>query len=224
MALTPVFNFTQNDGGLTGAVVNATVYGSPNQDRNEAAEVLLWSKTNKNGVRSFDNPSQGNLLTNLNYTVNTPVSGWYEGINLRMQPYDAGTNYVEEQESGGVITQYASLIYYPTTGLFYYSVAPSTGQDPTDTAYFAQITDYSTVIENPNADAYIFDVYSEYAVNNCITQKFAANCGCAPGSFQQKFIDTLYSQKVAADLAFANGNSAQMEDIIRKISESCTQC
>jgi hypothetical protein len=223
MALVPIYTFTQNDGGLTGTIDNETVYGSPNPDRDDAAEFILWSKTDKKGNRVFHNPEQGNVLTNLQYTVNTNVSdGWYEVIRERIQLYNAGTNYVEQQSSGGEITQYASVFYYPTTGLVYYAVAPSTGQDPTNQAYFAQVIDLSTILDNTNIDVYYKDIYVDYHQNACITKKFANSCNCSGNEI--KAIDTLYHRKVAADLAFSNDAPEQMEEISVKINETCVQC
>jgi len=223
MALVPIYNFTQNDGGETGLIVNATVYGSPNQNRNEAAEYILWSKTNKAGARTFYNPDQGNVLTNLQYSVNTNIAdGWYEMIRLRIQFYN-GTNYVEQQESGGVITQYASIFYYGTTGLVYKAVAPSTGQDPTNTNFFQVVEDLSTILDNPNIDVYYKNVYVDYHQNACIVKKFSDK-GCNCSSTEQKFLETLYNRKTAADIAFSNNKPEQTEEISEKINETCVQC
>lgn len=223
MALTPSFTITQQDGGLTAIAVNTTVYGSPNQNRNDAAEFVLWSKTDMNGLRAFTNPDQGDVLTNLNYTVQTDVDGWYELIRVRVQPYSSGANYVEQQSSGGQITQYASMVYF-TDGNVYKSVAPSTGQSPLDPNYFVQvpIDSLKDNLDNTNIDVYYKNFYSEYRTNVCIRDKDDSNCQC--GNKDDGYIDGLYARKQSADTNFANGYPERMEKIIRELSNSCTQC
>lgn len=222
MSLSRIFTITQQDGGATALAVNTTVYGSPNQDRDDAAEYVLWSKTDMNGLRTFSNPDQGNVLTNLQYSVATLTDGWYELIVPRIQPYNAGSNYVEEQSSGGVVTQYASIFYYGTTGKVYQAIAPSTGQDPEDTNYFAEVTDLSTILNNTNIDVYYKNFYGEYLTNVCIRDKDDSNCSC--GNKDDEYIDLLYSKKQSADTNFANGYPEIMEKIIRDLENTCSQC
>lgn len=230
MALSPSFDIVQQDGGLTAIAENTTVYGSPNQDRDDAAEFVLWSKTDKDGNRNFNNPDQGNVLTNLLYTVSTTnggsetYDGWYELIRVRVQPYDAGVNYVEQQSSGGEITQYASMFYYDTTGKIYKAIAPSTGQDPEDTNYFVEVTltDLPDNLDNTNIDVYYQNFYCEYATNICIRDKDDQNCAC--GCKDQDYINGLYALKQSADTNFANDNPEVMEKIIRQLESECTQC
>lgn len=222
MALTRVFTIAQEDGGLTAQAVNTTVYGTPNQDRNEAAEYVLWSKTDQNGLREFHNPDSGDVLTETIYELETAIDGWYELIVPRIQPYDAAANYVEEQSSGGVVTQYASIFYYPTTDKVYKAIAPSTGQSPTDTIYFEEVTDLSTELDNTNIDVYYKNFYSEYRTNVCIRDKDDANCHCS--NKDDAYIDGLYSLKQSADTNFANDNPEIMDKIIRELENTCTQC
>ena len=224
MALSPSFTITQQDGGLTALGVNTTVYGSPNQDRDDAAEFVLWSKTDLAGARVFTNPDQGNVLTNLEYSLTTLVDGWYELIRSRIQPYNVGANYVEEQSSGGEITQYASMFYYPTDGKIYKAIAASTGQDPTNPAYFVEvpIEDLAANLANTNIEVYYQNFYSEYRTNVCIRDKDDNSCAC--GNKDRDYVDGLYSLKQSADTNYANGNPEIMEKIIRQLEADCTQC
>lgn len=211
MALSPTFTITQQDGGLTAIATNTTTYGSPNQDRDDAAEYVLWSKTDVNAVRTFTNPAQGNVLTNLSYSVSTLVDGWFELIRLRVQPYNGATAYV----SGNVI-------YYATDGKVYQAIASSTGQLPTNPTYFTEVTDLTTVIGNSSIETYYQNFYSEYRTNVCIRDKDDSNCGCA--NKDDTYIDMLYAKKQSADTNFANGNPEIMDKIIRELEDTCTQC
>ena len=92
-----VLEFEQDPDGTTGTVTDSTTsggYPSPNADRGDAANYLLWSKTDKDGNRVFDNPSFGSVLSVVSWAVDTPVSGLYEAIMLRISPYDGATAYV----------------------------------------------------------------------------------------------------------------------------------
>lgn len=224
MPLSPSFTITQQNGGLTAIGLNTTTYGGANQDRDEAAEFVLWSKTDLSGLRTFDNPDQGNVLTNLQYTLDTLIDGWYELIRVRVQFYDAGSNYVEEQESGGEITQYASMFYYSTTGKIYKSTVDSTGQDPEDTDYFEEvpITSLGDNLDNSNIEVYYKNFYSEYRTNVCIRDKDNASCAC--GNKDSDYVSGLYSLKQSADTNFANDSPEIMEKIIRELESDCTQC
>lgn len=211
MALSPIFTITQQDGGLTAIATNTTVYGSPNQDRDDAAEYVLWSKTDVNAVRTFTNPAQGDVLTNLVYSVSTLVDGWFELIRLRIQPYNGATAYV----SGNVF-------YYATDGKVYQAIASSTGQLPTNPTYFTEVTDLTTIIGNASIETYYQNFYSEYRTNVCIRDKDDANCGCT--NKDDSYIDQLYAMKQSADTNFANDNPEIMEKIIRELEDTCTQC
>ncbi len=193
-------------------------------DRDDAAEVVLWSKTDKNGLRVFTNPDEGDVLTALEYEVATVTDGWYELILVRAQLYDAGTNYVEQQSSGGEITQYASLFYYGTTNKHYKAIVASTGQDPDDANYFEEVSLLALAdnLNNSNIEVYYQNFYSDYRTNACIRDKDDANCQC--GGKDRDYVDGLYSLKQSADTNYANGNPEVMEKIIRQLESSCTQC
>jgi hypothetical protein len=223
MALTPTFTITPADNGQTVTIDNTTTYGNPNQDRDDAAEFLLWSKTDKSGVRTYDNPDQGNVLTNIQYITDTLKDGWYELINLRIQFYDSGASYVEEQSSGSVITQYASVFYYSTTGKVYKAIAPSTGQDPEDTDYFVEVPldQLHTLIDNTNIEVYIKDYDHDYATNEAIRDRFA-NVLCCTAEDRDRNQTLLY-MKQSADTNFANGRPEDFEKIIREIEAQLIQ-
>lgn len=230
MALHPDLKFTQDADDITIGIVDNTTpdYGTGgNQNRSDAAEYLLWSKTNKDAVRDLLPVDQSNVLTNMQYNVNTPLDGWYEGIHLRIQFYDAGANYVEQQSSGGVITQYASIFYYSTTNKVYEAILPSTGQDPTDTTYFAEVTDLSDLIPNTNVAVFIKNFYVKTRASLCASKLFAEldDCSCSNGNDRQnKHAYYIRGLIVAADSEFAQGSPNEMEKIIRQVTTKCSSC
>lgn len=222
--------FTQSNSDLDIGVVqdasNYSVGGNP--PRSAKANYLLWSKTDQNSVRTFTNPNQGSVLATTSYNVQTLSDGWYEGILMRFGIYDVNAAYVEQQESGGVVTQYASVFYYGTTDKVYKSIAPSIGQNPTDTNFFVEVTvvEFEPLIVNTNVDVYIKDFYIKARVNQCASAKFNKSCGCGcDGDLSEIRPALLIRTKIiAADNAFAGGSPEKMEEIIRDAVETCSNC
>jgi hypothetical protein len=230
MPLHPSFTFTQDSNDISiGVFANTTPdYGTGgNPARSDAAEYILWSKTNQSGNRVFDNPIQGDVLTNLNYNVNTPEDGYYEGIRLRIGIYNNGASYVEEQESGGEITQYASIVYYGSTDKIYKATNPGSGNLPTDTDFWEEVPeeDWSDLIPNTNVEVYIEKVRVQPRVSKCISSKFASldDCTCQNNNDRSnKSAYYLNGLLISADSEWANGNYEEYEKIIRQITSKCS--
>lgn len=225
MALIDSLAFIQNtdiDLGVISDTSDYSVGGNP--PRSATANYLLWSKTNMTGLRAFTNPDQGNIFATLTYTVSTLIDGYYEGILMRFAPYDNSTAYVEQQASGSVITQHPSVVYH--AGAIYKSIAPGTGNLPTDVAFWEVVTDLSTLITNTNVDVFIEEFYIKIRANRCANEKLAEDCGCGCNGDLSKIQPALLvSAKImSADAAFANDNPEQMEKIIRDIEETCANC
>ena len=225
MALTNGLSFTQNadiDFGVAADTSDYAVGGNP--ARSATANYLLWSKTDEDGVRTYTNPSAGSVFANLSYTVSTLVDGWYEGIMMRFTEYSGATAYVEEQTSGTVITQYASVVYY--NGTIYKAIAPTTGNLPTDEAFWVAVTELHTLIDNTNVDVFVDDFYIKLRANQCANEKLASNCGCGcNGDLSAIHGALLVSGKIlSADSAVSNNAYDQMEKIIRDIEQTCSLC
>lgn len=232
MALVDALTFTQDSDIATGVESDGSNYGvGGNPARSATANYLLWSKTNSSGVRSFDNPSQGNVLSNLNYAVNTPVDGYYEAILMRFTPYDNATPYVEQQQSGSTITQYASLVYDPTADAVYQCISPVTGtapSDPSGATYWSVVTldQLYTLIGNPNVHVYIKAEYISIRSSRCAAEQFQAKCGCGCSSdINEISLPLLITGKLmAADSEYQAGNYTEMEKIIEDITSTCSTC
>lgn len=225
MALIDSLALVQNADIDTAVVTDTTDYSvGGNPARSATANYLLWSKTDFNGERTFDNPSPGNVLSTLTYTVNTLKDGWYEGILMRFSQYDNAQAYVEQQSSGSVVTQHASVVYY--NDKVYKAIAPGTGNLPTNVSFWAEVTDLSELIANTNVDVFIEDFYIKVRSNQCANDRLAENCGCGCNGDLTKIQPALLvSAKImSADSAFANDNPDQMEKIIRDIEETCANC
>ncbi len=223
MALVDGLSFSQNADITTGVVTDTSNYGvSGNPARNAKANYLLWSKTDSSGNRVFTNPDQGDVLATLLYTVSTLVDGFHEGILLRIAPYNNGTNYVEQQSSSNVITQYASIVYL--SGVVYQCISPTVGNTPPNGTYWSVVSDLSTLIDNPNVDVFIEDFYIKIRSMTCAAKQFKS-CGCGGGhaAFDRPFY-IIVGKLYGADSEFANGNPTEMQKIIEDITSICSTC
>jgi hypothetical protein len=229
MALHPSFVFTQDADDISIGVFSNTTpdYGvGGNQTRNESAECILWSKTDQNGNRSFNNPDQGDVLTNLLYNVQTPTDGFYEGIRLRIGVFDILDTYVEEQSSGGVVTQYASIVYYNPTQKIYKAIQAGSGNLPTDTDFWEEVPeeDWGDLIPNTNVDVYIENIRIETRVSRCLSTKFSKldDCTCQNSNDRtNKEAYYLNGLLISADAKWASGDYTEYEALIRKIISKC---
>jgi hypothetical protein len=218
--------FAQDPSGETGTVTDVTpanTYPSPYTARGDAANYLLFSKTDKNGVRTFHNPDFGSVLSVTSWDVDTAVSGLYEAILLRVGPYDNGASYVEEQSSGGEITQYASIVYYPSTDKVYKAIAAGSGNIPTNTSFWEEVADLSDIIDNTNIDQEILNINSDKLIDKCIAALFAkSGCNCSTQDAETK--NQLMGRKRSAEVNFASGNVYEYEKIIEQLNATCPQC
>lgn len=227
MALTPSTSFTQDIDDVSQGVVADTTpdYGEGgNQARGDAANYLLWAKTDSGGTREFNNPQQGNVLTNMSWNVETPVSGWHERMLMRIQIYSDIASYVPQVESNGIVSQYASIVYYQSTNKVYRCILPSTGNLPTDTTYWTEVTDLSTIIANINVSVTITNTYVRASVDGKIKDLFAAmgnTCACDESANKEAY--KMNGLLISANSEVNSGNYDKMEKIIRYIESQLTQ-
>lgn len=227
MALTPSTSFTQDVDDIYAGVVADTTpdYGTGgNPVRGDAANYLLWCKTDENGDRVFNNPAFGNVLSIMSWDVETPTPGWYERMLMRIQPYNNSTSYVPEVSSGGIITQYAGIVYYPSTDTVYKCILASTGNTPTNTTYWSPVTDLSDLIGNTNISNTISNTFVRSIVDDGIKELFAnmgRTCGCDEVSNKKAY--KLYGMLVSADSQVRAGNYDDMQKIIAYIEAQLSQ-
>lgn len=223
MALIDGLTFTQDANIATGVVADTSNYGvGGNPVRSAKANYLLWSKTDQNGNRVFDNPNPGDVLATLSYAVNTLKDGFYEGILVRVPLWSPDIDYVQEEQSSGVITQYASIVYY--LGVVYQCIRNEVeGSVPPDPTTWIIAPSLSTILDNTNLDVFIKDFYIKVRSQACISGKFSKKaCGCDQDKLRTRTL--LWSDLVAADSEFSAGNPEEMDKIIREIEATCSTC
>lgn len=227
MALTPSTSFTQDIDDIHAGVVADTTpdYGTGgNPVRSAAANYLLWCHTDENGTRTFYNPDFGDVLSIMSWVVAMLVGGWYERMLMRIQIYNIATAYVPQVEVNGVVSQYASIVYYASTNAVYKCIVANTGQLPTNTTYWEVVTDLSTIIANTNVSTTISNTYVRAIADSGIKDLFAnmgRTCGCDEVANKKAYkLDGLL---IAADSEVEQGNYDDMEKIIAYLESQLTQ-
>lgn len=227
MALTPSTSYTQDVDDVNAGVVADTTADydtGGNPARGDAANYLLWAKTDENGNRVYNNPDFGNVLSIMEWDVETPVSGWYERMLLRIQPYAAGTAYLKEVQSAGVVTVPAGIAYYASTNKVYKAIADTTGNLPTDTNYWEEVTDLSELLSNTNISVTISNTYVRSTVDQGLKLLFrniAGDCGCDDKKNKKYYL--LYSLLVGADSEVQGSNYDEMQKVILYIESQLSQ-
>lgn len=227
MALTPSTSYTQDVDYVNAGVVADTTpdYGTGgNPARNAAANYLLWCSLDFDGNRTFNNPSFGDVLTIMAWNVVIILSGWYQRMLMRIQPYNSLTAYVAQIEVNGVVTQYASIFYYATTNKVYKCILAATGQLPTNTTYFEEVTDLSTIIANTNVSTTITNTYIRSTVDQKIKNLFKSlGRDCACDSQEVTRATRLDALLISADAEVQDGNYDDMQKIIQDLESQLTE-
>ena len=227
MALTPSTSYTQDASDVNAGVVADTTpdYGTGgNPVRSAAANYLLWAKLDYSGNRTFDNPDFGDVLSIMSWNVVVTLSGWYQRMLMRIQIYVGATAYVPQIEVNGVVTQFASIVYYAATNKVYKCILASTGNLPTNATYWEEVTDLSTIIQNTNISVTITDTYIRSTVDQKMKNVFKSigrNCGCDDTEVQRAMKS--YALLVAADSEVNDDNYDDMEQIIAELEANLTQ-
>lgn len=226
MALTLSTSFTQDSNDVNAGVVADTTanYGTGgNPVRSAAANYLLWSKTDGDGNRVFNNPPAGDVLSIMSWNVTMAVGGWYERMLMRVQIY-SGAPYVPEISSSGIITQYASIVYYGSTDKVYKCILATTGNLPTNATYWEEVTDLSDIIDNTNIQIDIENTYVRSIVDQKIKTLYGAigrNCACDDKEvIRANKLDALL---ISADSEVEQGNYDDMSLIIAYLESQLTQ-
>lgn len=196
--------------------------------RSDKANILLWAKCDENGDRTFFNPDFGSVLTVMAWSITVADNGWWQGILCRIGLYSSSESYVEQQQSGSEITQYSSIVYYGSTNKFYYCIQPNNSGDPklpTDTAYWTEVSDYSTLIENTNVQVFIKDFAVRSKVSKWVSELFAKLNDENFVNRNDKLRNYVYNLEgliVSADANFAQGKPEGFEKIIHELQSMIT--
>jgi len=84
--------------------------------RGDKANFLVVSKNDKNGTPTYLTVLTALPLSQVEWTFPTATDGWYRFNLIRLTPYSSSpVSTQHEISSGGVITQYATVLYHTVT-------------------------------------------------------------------------------------------------------------
>lgn len=148
MALSFSLTYTQGTTVEAGTITDATVYGTPNDDRADRGNYLLLSENDNNGTRTYLSVTNTTPLSTLSWAFTSNGDGWHQATLLSVSLWDSGTSYIEDD-----------VVFYTVTGLFYTAlqansnVAPDSGSGP---ANWQEVTDF-TAIQQDHTNLEVFD-------------------------------------------------------------------
>ncbi len=233
MALSSALTFTQNLNGITGRITDSTPdYGiGGNPLRGDSANYLLYSTNATNGQRTYYNISTSLPLSQLAWDVSTDIMGWTQATLLRIQIWSGANNYLEEQEDGnGIITEYASIVYYGNTDKVYkaiqdnVSIAPD---DPGGDDYWEEVSDLTELVGYESVSQFTEDFQIDVNINKCVTKGFINiynSCGCNPDNSKLEPAIKNWALYMAATANFQNEAPEKMDAIIEHLDKVCKTC
>lgn len=201
-------------------ITDNTVYGAPNDDRNERANVLFVTRTNKNAVRTLQGivPNTVDPLTVSSWSVTSTSDGLIEKILFSVKIWVSGGPYVADD-----------IVYDVVEAAFFKCSAPnSSGTRPSlnlgDWGGAAITADslYTNEIDN---DATTMEVVIQNDLNTCRFQnkmrkeweRVADNFIRANGKRQTEYSDADEMDAIlqSAYAAIANNRPYEAEEIIQ---------
>src|SRR6516225_5215677 len=107
--------YSEQADASSGVIQDVSTYAGEN--RTDKANFLVASKNDKNGTPTFltgiDNTQP---VSAMQWSFPTAIDGWYRFNLLRLPLYSSSPiSTVQEIQSGGVITQYATVVYHTPT-------------------------------------------------------------------------------------------------------------
>ena len=164
-----LFLETRTQDSNKGKFVDQTPYGTPNQDRNTTANILVVAKMDENQnlvfIPNIDNTiplsALGWYFTTTPNATKTITDGAYRAFLMVFSLYSGAATYdKEEVDIDGLITQYADIIYHSGSNTFYKAIANSfTAIEPSVTVgwatYWEVFTNFSSYILSDRATVII---------------------------------------------------------------------
>jgi hypothetical protein len=205
---------------LTGILLDGTTYGSPAR-----SATALYAKGQKmNADSTVDSTltltgDAANPETDTQFTFTIPKDGWFRFLIASIPDYDVGVTY---SIYDAVFTSGTATVYRSKAG-------SNTGQTLTDTAWWEEITDPTTLASNEgeatesaNIDSTIYEplitANSEYAFANRIS--LASEEYLASQNIPDDDLDTYGLLAIFVDGGIIRGDRSEMsqgERIIRRM-------
>lgn len=212
---------------------NDTPYADFSDARNLGGEVLIAAHVNaadgdEEGEEDFITVDSTPYLTKTLYDINNTIDGHYRFELLRFPIWNVANPYVKEVVDGnGIITTYASLVFYSVTNKFYKALENQTGQLPTDPLYFEEITSF-TVDSIRESDKIIIGVYNtifDHRGRLCVKDElYKLLCKGVCLDLQKMMPYLKKSIYLKGAKAKADDNQPEQGEIITRILENSCGC
>lgn len=145
---------TRTQDSTKGVIKDNTAYGTPNQNRNSTANVMVVAQLDGHqGTLTFvDGIDNSDPLNALQWYFLTSIDAIYRFFYFVVSPYSNSVTYdKEEVDTDGNITQYANIIYHPTSQKFYKAIGNSfINIEPTVTVgwqtYWEEFTNFASQV------------------------------------------------------------------------------
>lgn len=200
---------------------NQTVYGAPNQNRNQGAEILVTAHITEVPAEEFITVDSSPYLTKLEYDINNIIDGHYHFDRLRFPIWANDAAVAEIKDVNGIIITYATLRYYTPTNKFYKCIQIHTNIAPdaiNGNQYWSEITDFTLEAIRKNTTIEIFSVDKLYDCRGrkC-TKKELLKLSCNCNEDIKKFLPYL-KKKI-----LLSGARSKMDDLKPEQAETITR-
>lgn len=209
-----------------------TNYGTPEENREQGANVLLVAHVDEEGKEDFLSVDSEPVLTKLVYDVYNTKDGHYLFEILRFRFYDNNTVYYpEEKDINGVIVTYANVIYYQPTNKFYKAINPAffiniAPDDVNANDYWEEIIDFTVDSIRTNTNILVLETHD---INDCRSRKCVRNyiiglgCNCTD---QKKLVESFRRESILASARSLADNQQynKAESNIRLLEKMCPSC
>jgi hypothetical protein len=225
MALSPlpaVQSITVTSTGSTTTVVDSTVYGTPNLDRNEVAVYLLAFKVSEDLTETSLDIAANDPLVVTQFIVTNTIDGWQRFLLMPIPIYDNGTAYAAN-----------SVVYEAGTLYKNISNATSTGQLPSaNPAIWEEentmdiYTSVGTSTEVPNVPIgvaqTVLTIKSQQCLGDIAPENARENCaGCGGDSRLKRKFDELWLLVYLGTLSSLQEKYIEGERFMRTAEDYC---
>lgn len=231
MALTAnIIRTAVSQDGSTTIFTDSTVYGTPNEDRNEVAVFFTAYKVDEDLVETALTVEPFDPETATTFTITNDIDGYYKIYFSIVQVWLAGTTYNKYD-----------LVWDPTEEAFYEYIndTPTGGHLVTEVPYWQLVTDPNTKIANIGTDEepgnLIYQIYGtviDYITAKCyataVVKQAKEGCGkdddCGCNSKFGKAVRRLHTLLTVMQISGIRERFIEAERMARTAEKYCDEC
>jgi hypothetical protein len=152
---------------------DATVYGTPEADRNDEAHFIAIAKADENQNLAFiSDIDNSDPLNALEYQITQSADGHYRLFSFNPPFYNGATEYTKQIETDGVVSVYGDIVWHPGSATWYKAIGTAfTAIEPSVTAswedYWTATIDWTLEVSNNKTNVYIHDDIITFRFEDC---------------------------------------------------------